>query len=353
MTKEFETKFAAQIDQWKQNPFMPHVIARLRPSAYQWHTFFAYLDVLIGWGDQLFRRDTRESVNDATLLYVLAAKLLGPRPRVIPAPMPPPPQTYRSFQANKLDGLAMPGSTMPICLESSSSSARRLAVRVLARVLCQGDSARGDVGEPLEKVPPRDPTGIPVLTSLSALAFCIPQNEKVTEFYDRVENRLFNVRNCRNIEGVFRDLLLYEPPIDPLLLIRARAAGLDIKDVLDKMYAPLPNYRFSFTLQKALELCAELKALGGALLTALEKQDAEELTLLRSSHEITMLKLVRDTRKEQIDEAEANITALQQSEMTVLERFSQYQKAAWQARYHQGSGRAAGRRAVVVAFGVN
>ena len=148
----------------------------------------------------------------------------------------------------------------------------------------------------------------------------------MTEFYDRVENRLFNVRNCRNIDGVFRDLPLYQPPIDPLLLIRAKAAGLDIESVIADLYAPLPNYRFSFTLQKALELCAELKALGGALLSALEKKDAEGLTLLRSGHEITILKLVRDTRKQQIAEAEANIAALQQSEETILERFGQYQK---------------------------
>jgi hypothetical protein len=79
-----------EITKWAQHPFMPHLIARMRPSAYQWYTFFAYLDVLIGWADQEFRRDTRESVAEATLLYVLAAKLLGPRPRVIPPPAPPP-----------------------------------------------------------------------------------------------------------------------------------------------------------------------------------------------------------------------------------------------------------------------
>ena len=134
----------------------------------------------------------------------------------------------------------------------------------------QSVSLRQSGGEPFKKVRAQSSSGIAGLTSLSALAFCIPQNEKVTEFYDRVENRLFNVRNCRNIEGVFRDLPLYEPPIDPLLLIRARAAGLDINSVLTELYAPLPNYRFSFTLQKALELCGELKSLGGALLSALE-----------------------------------------------------------------------------------
>ena len=39
-----------------------------------------YLDNLIAWGDQLFRRDTIESINEATQLYVLAAEILGPRP---------------------------------------------------------------------------------------------------------------------------------------------------------------------------------------------------------------------------------------------------------------------------------
>ena len=41
--------------------------------------------------------------------------------------------------------------------------------------------------------------------------------------------------------------------------------------------------------QKATELCGEVKALGSALLAALEKRDAEDLALLRSSHEIAVL----------------------------------------------------------------
>jgi hypothetical protein len=326
-TKTIEDDLSFQIDEWRKNPFMPHLIARLRPSAYQWYTFFAYLDVLIGWGDQLFRRDTRESVNDATLLYVLAAKLLGPRPRTIPAPTPPFALTYRLLQSNpnQLDSFSnawvnyadLPGvKQLANAQTSNSRSSQSFAL------LKTSDQPSDQISLPVPDIS----SAIQHLTSLTAPAFCVPQNEKITEFYDRVESRLFNVRNCRNIEGVFRDLPLYEPPIDPLLLIRARAAGLDLDSVIAGLYAPLPNYRFTFTLQKALELCAELKALGGALLSALEKKDSEELTLLRSRHEITMLKLVRDTRKQQIAEAEANIAALQQSELTILERFGQYQK---------------------------
>ena len=52
--------------------------------------------------------------------------------------------------------------------------------------------------------------------------------------------------------------------------------------------------------------------IGAALLSALEKRDNEELSLLRSRHEVSMLKLVGDTRQRQVDEAEANVAYLRQ-----------------------------------------
>jgi hypothetical protein len=315
-----ENALSFQIEQWRQNPFMPHLIARLRPSAYQWYAFFAYLDVLIKWGDQLFRRDTRESVNEATLLYVLAAKLLGPRPRTIQAPSSPPPQTYRSLSAYPLDDFSnawIQYADLP--------GVRRLIAPAQASRYGNSQTSTSGLADRLSGTKNNQVSGIQILTSFS-LAFCIPQNEKITGYYDLIEKRLFDIRHCRNIDGVVRELPLYDPPIDPLLLIRARAAGLDIATVVAEMYAPLPNYRFLFTLQKAVEFCAEVKSLGAALLSALEKQDAEELSLLRSGQEIAMLKLQRDVRSKQLDEADANIQALQQSQATATERFNQFQK---------------------------
>ncbi|HEY5445874.1 MAG TPA: hypothetical protein VIJ87_15690, partial [Pyrinomonadaceae bacterium] len=227
-TQTIEDQLNWQVKEWKKNPFMPHAIARLRPSAYQWYTFFAYLEVLIGWGDQLFRRDTRESVNDATLLYVLAAKLLGPRPRTVPPSTPPYELTYRLLQGdpNQIDSFSnawvnyadLPGVKQ---LASAQADASRAT---------QSFALMKTSNQPSDHVPvplPNTSSILSNLSSLSALAFCIPQNDKVTEFYDRLEKRLFDIRNCRNIDGVFRELPLYQPPIDPLLLIRARAAGLD------------------------------------------------------------------------------------------------------------------------------
>ncbi len=127
-----------------------------------------------------------------------------------------------------------------------------------------------------------------------------------------------------NIEGVERQLPLFEPPIDPGLLVKAVAAGVDIGSVLSDMNAPLPPYRFNVMSQKATELCAEVKSLGAALLSALEKRDAEALSLLRSGHEIDVLELMRQIKELQVEEANAAIRDLEKSlEMSQM-RFRYY-----------------------------
>jgi hypothetical protein len=73
--------------------------------------------------------------------------------------------------------------------------------------------------------------------------------------------------------------------------------GLDLSTVLNDISSPLPCYRFGFLVQKALELCGELKSLGGLLLSALEKKDAEVLAALRSGHETALLKAAREIKK--------------------------------------------------------
>ncbi len=74
-----------QIEAWRKDPFNPHLIARLRPVAYMKATVMVYLDNLIAWGDHLFQQNSMESINEATQLYILAAEILGERPREIAA----------------------------------------------------------------------------------------------------------------------------------------------------------------------------------------------------------------------------------------------------------------------------
>ncbi len=75
----------SQLEYWEGNPFKPHAVARMRIAAYMRSVVMKYIENLVEWGDQLFRKDTLESINEATLLYVLAANIFGKRPRKIPA----------------------------------------------------------------------------------------------------------------------------------------------------------------------------------------------------------------------------------------------------------------------------
>ncbi len=65
-------------------PFDPFAVARFGIVAFQYNVVMKYLDNLIAWGDSLFAQDTIESINDATLRYVLAANILGVRPEQVP-----------------------------------------------------------------------------------------------------------------------------------------------------------------------------------------------------------------------------------------------------------------------------
>ncbi len=320
---DLSNALGAQIDAWKANPFMPHLIARMRPSAYQWWTFFAQIQFYLGWGDQLFRQDTRESVNEATLLYILADKLLGPHPQTIPADPSKPVMTYRTLTRDGTDDLAefseawLKWTDQPGMMSMLTTRADRTTV--------------GNQVNQTFLPPPHL-----VLASLSGLAFCVPRNSKIDELRDAVDLRLNRIRNCQNIDGVSRELPYYDPAIDPLLLIKAKAAGLDLSELPLIPPPSLPLYRFTTSLQRANELAAEVKALGAALLAALERKDGADLDLLRSKHEIGLLTLVRDTRQRQVDEADAAIVALQQSKETTQQRLTQFQSLLGQTSASTG-----------------
>lgn len=321
-----KTKVQDQVAAWLNDPFNPFAVARLRAGAFEWYTVIAYIKNLVAWADQLYRRDTRESINEATLLYVMAAQILGPRPgkiRTRDAAVSQP-FSYRMLKAWKgnSDGFSN------VWLSLADSALIKAWMELLKRLAQHGSYPQSGWPE-MEK-----------LSSIGSLYFCAPPNEKLPELWDTVEDRLFKIRNCKNIEGVTRSLPLYEPPIDPELLIRARAAGLDLADVLADRFAPLPHYRFQALLQKANEFCNEVKSLGGAILSAIEKKEAEHLALLRSSQEIDMLTLIESVKEAQIKEAQANIDSLQKTRNNTFDRFVYLQRQLGQNKITQDASHA-------------
>jgi hypothetical protein len=93
----------AQWEDLQANPFKPHRVARLRRIAYQKTVVMKYIDTLIAWGDQLFRQDTIETINQATQLYVLAAILLGRRVQRLPLRGRNQSKTYAQLRLQHLD----------------------------------------------------------------------------------------------------------------------------------------------------------------------------------------------------------------------------------------------------------
>src|SRR5690606_13508976 len=96
--------FEQQIWRWRRTPFDPHLIAGLRDGTYQRAVIMAYLDNLIAWGDSLFSRDSIESIEEATQLYILAQNILGPRPVMIDPHGEVAPQNFEELAAGGLDG---------------------------------------------------------------------------------------------------------------------------------------------------------------------------------------------------------------------------------------------------------
>src|SRR5216684_4398754 len=86
----------------------------------------------------------------------------------------------------------------------------------------------------------------------------------------------------------------------------------------------MPNDRFFYLLQKALELCNELKSLGAAFLSAKENRDGEALAVLRAKHDTAIQTMLMEVKKQQLDEANKALEALQESRRGLEYRMKHY-----------------------------
>ncbi|KAL8800254.1 MAG: hypothetical protein Q9182_005310 [Xanthomendoza sp. 2 TL-2023] len=277
-----------QINQWRDRPFQPHVVARARPVAYMKWVAMKYIEILIAYGDYYFRQDTLETMPHALQCYIMASHVYGPRGQKVPSRGKKVVHTYNTL-VDKWDPFDNAMVEMELAFPFSNGASKPT----------------------LNATPASAQTNIFGFTAVRY--FCIPDNPKLIALRDLIDDRLFKIRHCQNILGVERKLPLYEPPIDPGLLVAAAASGVSVSNVLNDLNPTLPNYRFPFLLQKAIELCGEVKVLGQAFLSAKEKNDGETFALLRQKQERIMSELAIGQKKLALEEATKSLEALEYS----------------------------------------
>ncbi|MEX2345249.1 MAG: neuraminidase-like domain-containing protein [Balneolaceae bacterium] len=364
------------IETYKKDPFNPHAIARLRLSAYQKTIVMKYIDNLLDWGDQLFARDTMESINEATMLYITAKEILGKKPSMIGdcGESVSEDQNYNTIQplldkgseflaelesysfvrtpsvmtsftaAINTDNYIESDTIRAVSEEAISNSVYsthyaynamglnimeydnmlHLKDKYLPEVTVKGvkDNVTGAFAKGTirgldwikDSIYVKNKYLLPsfgwsIIKHVSPV-FCVPGNKDLLEYYDRVEDRLYKIRNCMNIEGIRRQLALFAPEIDPAMLVRAKAAGLSMDDILNATSGNLPPYRFTYILEKAKAFTSVVQGYGSTLLSAIERKSGEELALLRLSQQQNILAMTSKSRKLEIDSANEGIKAL-------------------------------------------
>lgn len=265
---------------YEDDPFSPFAIARLRPSAFEKATVMQYVDTLIQWGDSCFARGTWESIVAATMLYVYASNLLGPRPQEVGTCSGQDPATFQDIEDKY-------GDDIPVFLIDLESTLVPVGPATIDPVPIESH-AFNDLGA----------------------YFCVPENDVLISYWDRVEAQLYKIRHSLDINGNYRQLALFEPPLDPMALVKAAAGSNNFLPSSSAAGKVTPPYRFSAALSRARMLTQSAMQFGGQLQAALERSDAEGLEVLRNTFEGQLLALNTQILEDQINRAANAIAAL-------------------------------------------
>lgn len=282
-----------EITAYNNNPFDPHAIARLRPGAYEKTVVMKYIDNLLEWGDYFFTQYTFESLNMATMLYISAYNLLGERPLMIGGSKEQKMVTFHDIQKDQTE--------IPQFLIDIEHIVGGCAIIS---------------------------TNTPI--HVSDLYFTIPENKDFIAYWDKVENRLYNIRHGLNIYGKSQSLSLYDYPLDPAMLVGYQVNGGDILMLMQAGAVAVSNYRFPLLVDRAKTMIQNVIQLGNTLLSVLEKKDAEELATLRAVQERNILNLTTMTKEKQIEEAQSIIDSLGESLKS-----AQYKKSHYESLFNE------------------
>jgi hypothetical protein len=346
------------IEMYQRNPGNPHAIARLRIGAYQKNVVMKYLDNLMDWGDYLYEQYTPESSSEARYLYNIVKSILGNKPEstgkckeeVIDL-------TYDSVKSGVINdfiynlfavekstveekqelnapvGIANNVSSHMVAMLSNSINKQakyRSQKRMLSSEVFNTKFGAVSGGSKAELLNPNITSvmltrPIPFFNLDVDLVFCFPHNKDFIKYWDRVDERIYNLNHCLDINGVPKLMPAYSPEINPALLAQMVAGGLSFDEIATALNAKMPNHRFIFLIEKAKQFCSVVQGFGGALFAAIEKKDGEELTLLRARHEQNILTLTTQNKKKQLEQAKTHLQTLLENKKGLEIRKTHYE----------------------------
>lgn len=119
-----------------------------------------------------------------------------------------------------------------------------------------------------------------------AYSFCVPPNPILKSLSDHVQLALYNIRNCRNIAGLLRQLPPYAAATDTTSGLPSISGGALVLPAATSL-PPIP-YRYQTLIELARQLVTAAQQVEGSMLSALEKRDAELYSLLRARQDLNV-----------------------------------------------------------------
>ncbi|MDZ7961969.1 MAG: hypothetical protein RMY34_29540 [Aulosira sp. DedQUE10] len=120
-----------------------------------------------------------------------------------------------------------------------------------------------------------------------SVQFCIPPNPVLDALRLRAELNLYKIRTCRNIAGIERQLDPYAAPTDTLSGLPQIGAGGQL--VLPGIVTlPPTQYRYSVLIERTKQLVQLAAQVESAMLSSLEKRDAEYYNLLKARQDVQL-----------------------------------------------------------------
>ncbi|OCA53693.1 neuraminidase-like domain-containing protein [Photorhabdus namnaonensis] len=268
---------------WNDDPLDsvdPDAIAQYDPMHYKVVTFMRTLDLLLDRGDYAYRQLERDTLNEAKMWYMQALHLLGDKPDL----------SFSSAWSNpNLDDAAK--------IENQEEHGQAMAA------LRQGDISRHS-----------NPTDL-----------FLPQvNEVMQNYWQTLEQRLYNLRHNLSIDGQPLYLSIYATPADPKALLSAAVASSQGGSKLPTSFMSL--WRFPQMLENARGMVSQLTQFGSTLQNIIERQDAEALNTLLQNQAAELILTNLSIQDKTLEELDAEKIVLEKSKAGAQSRFNSYKK---------------------------